>query len=835
MILNNIAAPRKKRSIIGLLAALTFAQCLLAQSPQRESGRLDRGLRELLRLQTRGASSAAPLRLQDLEKLAHAVPGRNASGLFRLQGDLSNRVLVNITLDGTLPLETLSAILGSRNTTFVAGNTNYRNGKLTAFVPISALQELGRMAGVRSVSIAHRPHSNAGRVTSQGVSLLRSDIANEAGFDGTGVTVGILSDSFNTSSGFGVFDSALVDVFTGDLPATTAIPGGEGLKFLIELDPDIFGPFTDEGRAMAQIVHDIAPGANLCFATAFVSDVDFANNIRTLRTDPGCNADVLVDDATYEDEPFFSDGILAQAVDDVATSTTLPGHKVAYFSAAGNDAGNGYASDLRIVPDAAARSIPASFIRVNLNTIPPDIDTSGGFHNFDPSGGFQLAQDFLFTDETDFSFQWDDPFDLNPSGITTDLNLLFFDPASGDFLFAVNDDNFETNRAIENFSLLTGDGPGTAAELLMVIARTGAGSHLARRVKYVVFGGFADLSGFASSTTPLTFGHNSARGANGVAAFSYAADPGVFGPPAFDPHYELFSSPGPVVIAFDSNGNRLPRPEIRLKPDITAPDGVNTTFFPPAEIFGPADYEQGFGIADGFPNFFGTSAAAPHAAGVAALLIQKAGGPDSLSPVRISRILKDSAPPRDLDMSLSTAIASDSRAAVEVIANGSDTSATSPNFFTLVFESKDKTETLNSLTIDLAGTGLVFNPSTFPLTVGSSTGPSIASAIPGGTSSVLTINFTGFTSDNVVSFGINRDFVSRQGISVGGGNSADEVAGARISAVLSSSRGAGQSTTLTARFLNKVGSGYRAFDGFGMIDALNALRLTPPRGRTNRK
>lgn len=826
----NLHSQTSKRATISFfisaLLMLFISPALLPAQSGKTPANLDAGLRQLVQLHQQNLSTGRPgVNLKSAEQLIHSGP-RSATGVFRMHVDQNNRVLVNIILDGTVALDALSKIIADNRSTVVAANNAYRQGKLSAFVPVDSLESLARTAGVRSVAMAHLARTNAGRVTSQGVSVLRSDIVNRAGVDGTGVTVGILSDSFNTSSGFGVLDTAALDVATGDLPSTLAIPGGEGLKFLIELDPNIFGPFTDEGRAMAQIVHDVAPGAALCFATAFVSDVDFANNIRTLRTDPGCNADVIFDDTQYENEPFFSDGIIAQAVNDVATSKSLPGHQVAYFASAGNDARNGYSSDLRIVSDTAARAIPSYASGVNLSTIPPDIDTSGGFHNFGTSKQVQLAQDFLFGDGTDFSFQWDDPFDLYPSGITTDLNLLFFDPASGNFLFAVNDDNFQTDEPIENFGLNTGNGPGTVAELLMVIARTGQGTHLARRVKYVAFGAFADLSGVSDGSTPLTYGHSTAREGNGVAASSYASDPGVFGPPAYDPHYEPFSSPGPVVIAFDQNGKRLPQAEIRLKPDFSAPDGVNTTFFPEPEIFGPSDYEAGFGIPDGFPNFFGTSASVAHAAGVGALVVQKAGGPGSISPRKVNQILKQSAPPRSLDVSTSAAISLANGAGVEVIAQGDSLSSTSTSFFTVVFDSEKRGQTLSSITIDLTGTGLVFFPDSFPLTVGGSTGPVITSAIPSGPTSVLTINFSGFTSDNAITFGIDRDYITQQGapIPFTFGKFADQLDGAHLVALVSST-GNKQPAAMRATFQTRTGTGYQALDGFGLIDAANAVRL----------
>ena len=80
---------------------------------------------------------------------------------------------------------------------------------------------------------------------------------------------------------------------------------------------------------MLQIVHDIAPKAQLFFATADISEAGFAANIAALRTTYNC--DVIIDDVFYFDEPVFQDGIIAQAVNTVTSAGAL------YFSSAGNE------------------------------------------------------------------------------------------------------------------------------------------------------------------------------------------------------------------------------------------------------------------------------------------------------------------------------------------------------------------------------------------------------------------------------------------------------------------------------------------------------------------
>jgi hypothetical protein len=63
------------------------------------------------------------------------------------------------------------------------------------------------------------------------------------------------------------------------------------------------------------------------FRTGYVSAGDFAQGILQLAAD---SCDIIVDDITYITEPFLSDGVVSQAVDNVVAQG------VTYFSSAGN-------------------------------------------------------------------------------------------------------------------------------------------------------------------------------------------------------------------------------------------------------------------------------------------------------------------------------------------------------------------------------------------------------------------------------------------------------------------------------------------------------------------
>jgi hypothetical protein len=123
--------------------------------------------------------------------------------------------------------------------------------------------------------------TNIGKATTKGIVQHRIDKL-PPGINGAGITVGVLSDSYNVAGGN---ITASDDVASGDLPGAQN-PFGNTQRVAVLED----GPFgADEGRAMLQIVHDIAPKAKLGFATAFTGQVDLPI---TSALSPVCQADL---------------------------------------------------------------------------------------------------------------------------------------------------------------------------------------------------------------------------------------------------------------------------------------------------------------------------------------------------------------------------------------------------------------------------------------------------------------------------------------------------------------------------------------------------------------
>lgn len=401
--------------------------------------------------------------------------------------------------------------------------------------------------------------TNVGLVDSQGDVAMRTDIAKSLyGLDGSGITIGTLSDSYDCLGG------AAGDVTNGDLPS--------GVNVL----DDSQCPGSDEGRGMMQLIADVAPGADQSFHTAFGGIADFANGIIELQT---TGSDIIVDDVFYFAEPFFQDGIIAQAADQVYAAG------VPYFSSAGNSARDSYESAFR---DSGVTNF---------------LFTGGLLHDFDSGSGVDTTQRVTIPSGStaQISFQWDQPFFSvsGAPGSANDMDIALLN-SSGNVVAIGSNGNVGSDPV----EILQFTNNTSSSQFDIVIEKyTPAGGPNPGLLKYIAFRGVTINEYNTSSSTIV--GHANAAGAEAVGAARYSQTP-PFGttPAALEP----FSSGGNTPILFDTVGNSVTI--LRDKPEIVAPDGTNTTFF-------GSDSD-----GDGFPNFFGTSAAAPHAAAAAALMLE---------------------------------------------------------------------------------------------------------------------------------------------------------------------------------------------------------------------
>jgi subtilisin family serine protease len=469
-------------------------------------------------------------------------------------------------------------------------------------VDLPHLAAIARVGGVTEVRAPIVSASGcSGLVTSEGDTQLKAASArSEFGLDGAGVTVGVLSDSFDTDASAPT--GAAEDVASGDLPG----PGNPcGHTTPTHVLQDFGGSeATDEGRAMAQIVHDLAPGASLGFATAFGGEFGFADNIRALAN---AGAKVIVDDVSYPEEPFFQEGPVGVAAGEVAANG------VAYFSSAANNnlidvEGNDIAS--WEAPSFRDTECPPEMKTLLSAEVCMDFDPGAGV---DP--GFEITVSEGATLTVDL--QWDQPW----NGVTTDLDAFLLD--SEDKPLVVDEafvDSSEDNVGVSQrpVEVLQWENKTESSQKVrLAINRCFAACNPAAdslalpRLKFALLenGGGVTATEYPKSLEtdtvgPTIFGHNGGAGVISVGAvpFDDNSEP------------EPYSSHGPVTHYFGPVSGASPAPELEqpqelLKPDLVATDCGLTTFFVPT-------------FTPGIFRFCGTSAAAPHAAAVAALMRQ---------------------------------------------------------------------------------------------------------------------------------------------------------------------------------------------------------------------
>ena len=531
--------------------------------------------------------------LLQAQKIQRGEPIANGVVLRESPVDVESggTVTVDVRADVTPEvLEQIDALGGS------VVNSVPQYGAIRAELPLSAVEGLAGLDAVQSIHPADLAMTKGGTqqrleaiartaggdpAITRRINVSEGDVAHLADqarrryrVDGSGIGIGVLSDGI---------DSLAERQATGDLPADiTVLPDQEGEG--------------DEGTAMLEIVHDLAPGARLYYATAFGGQAQFAANIDAL-CDAG--ADVIVDDITYFAEPPFQDGIVAQGVN------AAIGKGCFYFSAAGNG-GN--------LNDGTSGVWEGDFrpgIPIRLLGVP------GFTHRFtDVSSLDTITRSGRF-----YSLKWADP--LGASANDYDLFLLSQPDSEG--MRAVRAVSFDIQNGTQDpYEIIAGTAFNRldTGNALLVLNAGGEDRFLHLN---------AHRGRLAVATDGQMYDHAAAANTIGVAATdaTLAAGPGG----VFDgtESVELFSSDGPRRIFFHPDGRPITPGNfsstggrLLLKPDLAAADRVSTS-------------------TPGFESFPGTSAAAPHAAAIAALLLQAAGGPSSMSRDELLQRMQDTA------------------------------------------------------------------------------------------------------------------------------------------------------------------------------------------------
>lgn len=733
-----------------LLLVLTTTGPLWAQSAT-----LGRGLEQLVQLYESGSP-----------KLAAALKPHLTSP--------DGRVLVQVRLQPGAKADKVREEL-ARNGFRLQAASLLDPRLLEGYLPLSSARALAGTTGVKSIHAVQRPHAFAGSVQSQAVAVEKADVAQARGIDGRGTKLGVLSDSYDMCTS--CITHAAQDVASGDLP-----PGVVVLEDLPVAD----GPGADEGRAMMQLAHDIAPGSAQAFATAFLGEVDFSNNILNLRRQ--FHADAIVDDVIYSNEPMFSDGLLAQTVDEVVKEGA------AYFSSAGNNGLEAYEDQYRPISFHEAKKLVAEGkSNLDLADLVAHGHTPVSVQSFrNPDGRTSITQTFDSFVDNVLSFQWDEPFFVGKVKTNFDIYVFdqkghYLDPADPAFPgFYSTDDNTVTDEAVEFVNLpntyptpVVGPGGLVSSRYQLLIANMNDGP--ARHLKYVNVNGLGESQ---RQNAPSIFGHAAARHGQAVAAMFYP----ILNFP------EDFSSPGPVSILFDAAGRRLEEAEIRRVPQITAIDGVDTTFF---------------------GSFFGTSAAAPDAAAVAALVIQKSGGPGSISPSRVYQKLQRTATP----VALSEDRAHSGTRAGNVSATAAGDFTRYGEYFMLAAGGESH-HSIHSVAINVANTptGMQFNPNPLRFHVGLTDGidPANITASYSADVKTVTLNFKPgtFRAGDAFTFGLSV-FNPLQGTT---GEDADRMENAKVTVTLDNK------STRTGTFRVAPKQSINRFTGAGLVNADKATR-----------
>ena len=480
------------------------------------------------------------------------------------------------------------------------------HGIVQAWAQLASLRALAALPDVRSVRLPSYPFANAGTVTTEGDSILESaDLRDLLGIDGSGVTIGVISNGVaGLSASQGSGDLPAVDVSTCNVVDESPTAAESGA----------------EGTAMLEIVHDIAPGAALMFGHFGFSYNGTVMNFNAAVDCLAANADIVVDDVGWFGVgPYDGTSLVSQ---NTADALNGPGPIRGYYTSVANHAQDHYQAPYV----NSGESIDENDV---FEPLPPEGIFGWDLHAFTAVGGPEetvhagavpapATGNRLILEPgavATFVLVWDDEWGM----ATTDYDLFL---RVGSELHVCSGEGQEFTLSepgtpyfpLEECAWENDTNDDMAVDVVI-------GNYLGEAAP-VTF----DL--FVLCRACITFSNGNKLDFNTLGS-SVPNQSDAGGEPASVVSLGAvrYSSPNQIE-SFSSRGLTE---DGRLKPDAVAVDGVCITG------------SGGFGqqsCQSGGHRFFGTSAAAPHAAGIAALLLECQ---PSLSRVALRDALLDSA------------------------------------------------------------------------------------------------------------------------------------------------------------------------------------------------
>lgn len=304
-----------------------------------------------------------------------------------------------------------------------------RRRLVEAWLPLDRMEEVAAVPGVRQLRRPSYAIPAMGSVITEGDTNIGTNFVRAiAEANGNGVKVGVLSVGLGSIPASGSNQDSRVR--SGDLPKDENSVLGATFGFLgaIQITPLSFAfhSGSSEGAAILEIIHDLAPGAQLFFADAS-TDVRLASG-RDFLLAKGVN--VIVDDTTYIGVGRF-DGTsdISRRAQEIVIDDG-----VSYVVAAGN----------QTPPPSSSSSVATSDrfpLFVNGYFTPNPISGTEKFHNF-ASGSLVGAVDEAMTispvgGSIDIALTWDDVWDDENPRASDDLDIFLLPEGSRDISNAI--------------------------------------------------------------------------------------------------------------------------------------------------------------------------------------------------------------------------------------------------------------------------------------------------------------------------------------------------------------------------------------------------------------